>query len=352
MVSLEWLSSQETTESWWVRNSPTIITLSTLIHCFVLKFYTNFLSPFSKKNIQACLCGSENCRGVLGPKPTKEASRAAKTAAAASNLVKGVKRKLKEVFGDDGDEDQHAPKSKRVLPDPKALLKKATKQLTNIASSASTTTSAKHAVPNNESRTKRAARRSSSTVTVSSRTEVKLSKKHSRTSINVHSVEKSSRQTSTKDLSLVRTKSVSPRKTVTSVVAKIAESTSKALQPVIGKGNHKGGAGLQSQSGSTSELLPKKGLKQSKLSFGRGNLIFENPDAMEVDDDTEGMEQEDMFEEVKTVSKKGGRSFAASVRSSAVRSVNGPQRAAAMMKIGLKGNEAVRKTIRQVSGAE
>jgi hypothetical protein len=50
--------------------------------------------------------------------------------------------------------------------------------------------------------------------------------------------------------------------------------------------------------------------------------------------------------------KKGGRSFAGSVRSSAVRSVKGPQRAVAMMRMGVKGNEAIRKTIRQVSGVE
>src|SRR5262245_51613505 len=30
-------------------------------------------SPFSSKNIQECCCGTESCRGVLGPKPKKPA---------------------------------------------------------------------------------------------------------------------------------------------------------------------------------------------------------------------------------------------------------------------------------------
>src|SRR6478752_6037316 len=33
-----------------------------------LTYDYNF-DPFSAKNVQTCLCGSPNCRGVLGPKP-------------------------------------------------------------------------------------------------------------------------------------------------------------------------------------------------------------------------------------------------------------------------------------------
>lgn len=33
-----------------------------------LTYDYNF-DPFSAKNVQKCLCGSPNCRGVLGPKP-------------------------------------------------------------------------------------------------------------------------------------------------------------------------------------------------------------------------------------------------------------------------------------------
>ena len=46
------------------------------------------------------------------------------------------------------------------------------------------------------------------------------------------------------------------------------------------------------------------------------------------------------------------QSVTTSIRNAASKSVKGSQRAAAMLKMGLKGDEAVRKAIRQVSGAE
>ncbi len=39
-----------------------------------LTYDYNF-DPFSAKNVQKCLCGSPNCRGVLGPKTTKDVKR-------------------------------------------------------------------------------------------------------------------------------------------------------------------------------------------------------------------------------------------------------------------------------------
>jgi len=86
-----------------------------------LTYDYNF-DPFSAKNVQKCLCGSENCRGVLGPKaPTMPRGEA---------LVKGVKgvkgvketvkaaakagkRKLTALL--DGDEDSRAPNKKRKV---------------------------------------------------------------------------------------------------------------------------------------------------------------------------------------------------------------------------------------------
>lgn len=51
-----------------------------------LTYDYNF-DPFSAKNVQKCLCGSDNCRGVLGPK--------APTMARGEALVKGVKETVK-----------------------------------------------------------------------------------------------------------------------------------------------------------------------------------------------------------------------------------------------------------------
>ncbi|KAL2198796.1 hypothetical protein P885DRAFT_32766 [Corynascus similis CBS 632.67] len=102
-----------------------------------LTYDYNF-DPFSAKNVQKCLCGSPNCRGVLGPKPkevkppkpakeqkkksakTSKASKApkpskvvAKGKAVVKKTVKtsiktATKRKLKDAFEFDGDDEEDA----------------------------------------------------------------------------------------------------------------------------------------------------------------------------------------------------------------------------------------------------
>ncbi|PKS13195.1 hypothetical protein jhhlp_000540 [Lomentospora prolificans] len=69
--------------------------------------YDYKFDPFSAKNVQSCLCGEHNCRGVLGPKP-KEKPKEAKTevkgkggAKSLKDTVKAGKRKLKELVGDE-----------------------------------------------------------------------------------------------------------------------------------------------------------------------------------------------------------------------------------------------------------
>lgn len=52
-------------------------------------------SPFSQKNIQECRCGTESCRGVLGPKPKKPIEEKSVT----SVLIAGTKRKVQSLFG-------------------------------------------------------------------------------------------------------------------------------------------------------------------------------------------------------------------------------------------------------------
>jgi hypothetical protein len=58
---------------------------------------SDFLSPFSQKNIQECRCGTESCRGVLGPKPKKPIEEKS----IASALIAGTKRfRTCSVLGD------------------------------------------------------------------------------------------------------------------------------------------------------------------------------------------------------------------------------------------------------------
>ncbi|AEO54989.1 hypothetical protein MYCTH_2298281 [Thermothelomyces thermophilus ATCC 42464] len=104
-----------------------------------LTYDYNF-DPFSAKNVQKCLCGSPNCRGVLGPKPkevktpkpakeekksvkttrttktTKTSKASAKEKATVRTTVKvstktATKRKVKDAFEFDGDEEEEAAKT-------------------------------------------------------------------------------------------------------------------------------------------------------------------------------------------------------------------------------------------------
>ncbi|PHH65016.1 hypothetical protein CDD82_1704 [Ophiocordyceps australis] len=72
-----------------------------------LTYDYNF-DPFSAKNVQACLCGEANCRGVLGPKPreVKVPKTMPDVKAAVKATVKAGKRKLRELLGEGGDEDE------------------------------------------------------------------------------------------------------------------------------------------------------------------------------------------------------------------------------------------------------
>jgi len=92
-----------------------------------LTYDYNF-DPFSAKNVQECRCGSDNCRGVLGPKPKPPVKESIKEAVKAG--VKAGKRKLKELLGGD-EEDRENPRS------PKKRKIKQAKGLKRSASSAS-----------------------------------------------------------------------------------------------------------------------------------------------------------------------------------------------------------------------
>jgi histone-lysine N-methyltransferase ASH1L len=94
-----------------------------------LTYDYNF-DPFSAKNVQECRCGSDNCRGILGPrpkdlKPLKETIKEAMKAG-----VKAGKRKLKELLvgseTDEEDGDVPSPK-KRKAKETKGLKRGASK---------------------------------------------------------------------------------------------------------------------------------------------------------------------------------------------------------------------------------
>ncbi|KAI1131043.1 SET domain-containing protein [Nemania abortiva] len=81
-----------------------------------LTYDYNF-DPFSAKNVQKCLCGSPNCRGVLGPKP-KEVKQPKPSkeelARAAKETGKRGKRKLKDVLGESEEAESGTTKKRKI----------------------------------------------------------------------------------------------------------------------------------------------------------------------------------------------------------------------------------------------
>ena len=78
-----------------------------------LTYDYNF-DPFSAKHVQKCLCGSHNCRGVLGPKSREVKPPKTNLQGAVKGAVKAGKRKLQELIGADGTA-KDAPAKKRKI---------------------------------------------------------------------------------------------------------------------------------------------------------------------------------------------------------------------------------------------
>jgi [histone H3]-lysine4 N-trimethyltransferase ASH1L len=72
-----------------------------------LTYDYNF-DPFSAKNVQECRCGSDNCRGILGPRPKDQKVVKENIKGAVKAGVKAGKRKLKELLAGDKDENEKA----------------------------------------------------------------------------------------------------------------------------------------------------------------------------------------------------------------------------------------------------
>jgi len=81
-----------------------------------LTYDYNF-DPYSQKNVQVCRCGSENCRGVLGPKSKdapKKPTATEDTEGKKEGKLAGAKRKIAEVL----EESSHLLNKRRKTIDP------------------------------------------------------------------------------------------------------------------------------------------------------------------------------------------------------------------------------------------
>lgn len=81
-----------------------------------LTYDYNF-DPFSAKNVQKCLCGADNCRGVLGPKPKE-----VKLPKPPQELKKGSKKSAKrKLVSGSGEKGSQTPLKKRKVKTPAKL---------------------------------------------------------------------------------------------------------------------------------------------------------------------------------------------------------------------------------------
>jgi [histone H3]-lysine4 N-trimethyltransferase ASH1L len=81
-----------------------------------LTYDYNF-DPFSAKNVQRCLCGAPNCRGVLGPKPKEVKLPKPPKEDLKKTVKKGLsagKRKLQELLGDKVDAGDADVKKRKI----------------------------------------------------------------------------------------------------------------------------------------------------------------------------------------------------------------------------------------------
>lgn len=102
-----------------------------------LTYDYNF-DPFSAKNVQECRCGSDNCRGVLGPKPKDSKLLKETIKDTMKATVKAGKRKLKELLGgedEDVDSDIRSPK-KRKIKEAKGIKRSASSASMKVANGA------------------------------------------------------------------------------------------------------------------------------------------------------------------------------------------------------------------------
>ncbi|KAF1913567.1 hypothetical protein BDU57DRAFT_520492 [Ampelomyces quisqualis] len=86
-----------------------------------LTYDYNF-DPFSQKNIQICRCGTESCRGVLGPKPKKPVE----DKSIASTIIAGTKRKFQDIMGSvrsKSEDTPMSPKKRKLLAGTTAMSK-------------------------------------------------------------------------------------------------------------------------------------------------------------------------------------------------------------------------------------
>ncbi|KAF2000770.1 SET domain-containing protein [Amniculicola lignicola CBS 123094] len=127
-----------------------------------LTYDYNF-DPFSSKNIQACRCGTESCRGVLGPRPKHKQPE---EKGLASALISGAKRTYQQLLGPGSGSGSssipNSPKKRKFTSMASSIMTKAQNAMAeNVAARLRAEQEAAEAKAAKASRENRAKRRSS-----------------------------------------------------------------------------------------------------------------------------------------------------------------------------------------------
>jgi hypothetical protein len=291
---------------------------------------------FSEKSKQRCLCGARNCRGVLGPKPNKEQERENKAAKAAreakkvfAKAVNNVKRKAKEVFAGESEDDESTPKRRKTIHKDVAR-KKARGSLVNSRASVITLDSRTSSAVKNRKR-----HSTSTTMTVSQFNKLKAKKVYRRSMPALTS-------SSSKINTLQTMKSG----------MKNAVNRTKSLM-----GPSKEAPSSNRSSSLSKPLLNKSGssLRQSELQFTSwGKFIYADPEPTVEDEMRKIAEGKGNV----TIPKRTSSLNAAKAIEKVVNLDKRPNTSKAMKglvkgaKVALQGEKGINQAIRVVSGAE
>lgn len=161
-----------------------------------LTYDYNF-DPFSAKNVQACRCGSDNCRGVLGPRPKdQKVTKPTTIKEVVKASIKAGKRKLQQMIGDDEDEEDIQTLKKRKTKAATGAKRSFSMTSASVASTIKKSVSSRllntrHAVTASSKKTVRVSETTANTLKTYGKKQMKLSS--SNTHLNIVSPEKSPR---------------------------------------------------------------------------------------------------------------------------------------------------------------
>lgn len=161
-----------------------------------LTYDYNF-DPFSAKNVQACRCGSANCRGVLGPRPKdQKVTKPTTIKEVVKASIKAGKRKLQHMIGDDEDDEDIQTLKKRKTKAATGAKRSFSMASASVASTIKKSVSSRllntrHAVTASSKKTVRVSETTANTLKTYGKKQMKLSS--SNTHLNIVSPEKSPR---------------------------------------------------------------------------------------------------------------------------------------------------------------